>query len=142
MIWEVAELAHLTDFLKDLTLEKDVGERGDTLSGGQQQKVSILRGLLKTSRIMLLDEITASLDSKSATEAMKAMNEASQGMTTLAITHKLTEAQHADQIILLSEGKVLAQGTHAELFENCEAYKALWNAYTSKESKPAINNTI
>jgi ABC-type multidrug transport system fused ATPase/permease subunit len=142
MIWENARKAHLYDFLKELKLDTDVGERGDALSGGQKQKISILRGLFKESRIMLLDEITAPFDSQSAIDVMKGMHEASEGMTTLTITHKLTEAQNADHIIVISEGKVLNQGTHAELLESCALYQKLWSSYVSKDESSVSNISI
>lgn len=139
MIWKAAREAHLFDFLEKLTLDKDVGERGTALSGGERQKVNIIRCLLKESRIMLLDEITAPLDSQSAIEVMQGMHEASEGMTTLAITHKLTEAKHVDQIIVLSDGKVLDQGTHDELLSRCGLYQKLWISYAPQDAKPAAN---
>ena len=116
-------------------MDTDVGENGKALSGGQQQKVAILRGLLKKSSIRLLDEITAPFDSKSATEVLQSIQQACKGITSLMITHKLTEAQYVDKILVIDEGKVIAQGTHNELLAHCELYQELWNAYTSQDAE-------
>lgn len=134
-LWELADAVGLGEFLRALPqqLNTDVGEGGKKLSGGQQQKVAILRGLLKGGSIRLMDEITASLDSEAATSVAGAINAQSQGITSLMITHKLTESQHADVIIVLDGGKAIAQGSHAELLQDCELYQKLWQAYTQKD---------
>ena len=135
MIWNLAKAANLYDFLFALKLDTDVGENGKALSGGQQQKVAILRGLLKQCSIRMLDEITAPFDSKSATEVLQSINRASEGKTTLMITHKLTEAQYVDKIIVIDGGKVIAQGPHKTLLKECSLYQELWQAYTSQHNE-------
>lgn len=148
MIWALAKETHLFEFLDSLPkkLDTDVGENGKALSGGQQQKVAILRGLFKKGSIRLLDEITAPFDSRSATEVLKSIKASSKDITTLMITHKLTEAQHADQIVVIAEGQVVAQGTHNELLRSCPLYQKLWKAYQNTEhldhaSEIASDNT-
>lgn len=134
MIWALARKANLYDFLQTLKLDTDVGENGKALSGGQQQKIAILRGLLKKSVIRLLDEITAPFDSQAATQVLESINKACDGMTSLMITHKLIEAQYVDTIIVLDEGRVIAQGTHNELLITCALYKKLWTAYSAQNA--------
>ncbi|CAM2964479.1 ABC transporter ATP-binding protein [Legionella worsleiensis] len=129
-----------TDTIEDNVLDTDVGENGKTLSGGQQQKVAILRGLLKNSPIRLLDEITAPFDSHSATKVLQSISKACDGKTTLMITHKLTEAQFVDKIIVIDEGRAIAQGTHTQLMNTCKLYQELWNAYTSSHADALQQN--
>jgi ABC-type multidrug transport system ATPase subunit len=119
-------------------LDTDVGEEGKALSGGQQQKVAILRGLLKKAPIRLLDEITAPFDSQSASHMLESMQETSEGITTLMVTHKLTEAQSVDQIIVLDKGRVMAQGQHHDLLKTCPLYQKLWNAYTTQDDASSV----
>lgn len=109
-------------------LDMNVGEGGKSLSGGQQQKVSLLRGLLKNAPIQLLDEATASLDAISAGRILEKVLHPERPVTTIMISHKLHEAQKADIILLLDEGKILAKGTHEELLIDCPLYKNLWGA--------------
>jgi ABC-type multidrug transport system fused ATPase/permease subunit len=135
-IWSLARACNLEGFLLSFKnkLDTQVGEDGKSLSGGQQQKVAILRGLIKRSPIRLLDEITASLDSQSATQILRGIDQMSdEGITSLMITHKLTEAKTADAIIVIHEGRVLAQGSHDELLATCPLYQQLWRSYHQQE---------
>jgi len=136
-IFDLAARASLFDFLQSFPdkLGTDVGEDGKALSGGQQQKVAVLRGLLKQSSIQLLDEITAPFDSDSASQVLQNVFRTSSKVTTLMITHKLTEAQMADQIVVLEGGRVVAQGPHTDLLSTCPLYQRLWSAYTSHSSE-------
>lgn len=108
-------------------LEVDVGEKGQKLSGGEQQKVAVLRGMLKEGHIRLLDEVTASCDAESAAQILQALRQTAEGKTTIMVTHKLIEAKDADQILVLSEGRVIARGTHKELLESDALYQQLWH---------------
>lgn len=131
-ILALADQLKLTDFLNSLSiadkqgLDVSTGEGGKALSGGQQQKVAILRGFMKKAPIRLLDEITAALDARSAKEVLKGVKALSKATTTLVITHKLQEVIDADKIIVLDKGCVIAEGKHSELLESCELYKQLW----------------
>ena len=140
MIWSVAQAANLEDFLKEFPggLQTDVGDKGETLSGGQQQKVAILRGLMKQSSIKLFDEMTASLDGQSASQVLQALATPERGVTRLMITHKLSEVQFVDQIIVLSEGRMIAQGTHEELIFSCALYQELWQKTRDHTSQQAL----
>jgi ABC-type multidrug transport system fused ATPase/permease subunit len=136
IIFQLARSANLEEFIRSFhsQLDTDVGEDGKALSGGQQQKVAILRGLLKQGAIRLLDEITAPFDSNSASSILHSIKQSSQSVTTLMITHKLTEAQCADLILVIDQGQVIAQGTHDELLTSCSLYQRLWQAYISEEN--------
>jgi ABC-type multidrug transport system fused ATPase/permease subunit len=139
-IWSVARGANLEGFLKEFPggLQTDVGDKGDALSGGQQQKVAILRSLMKQSSIKLFDEMTASLDGKSASEVLQALSGSESEVTRLMITHKLSEVQFVDQILVLGEGRLIAQGTHEELLATCSLYQELWHQTRDQASKQAL----
>lgn len=142
-IWDLARTIHLDDFLNSLPkkLDTDTGEGGKALSGGQQQKIAILRGLMKNGSIRLMDEITASLDSQAARETLTALNEMPHAATSLMITHKLSEITSVDLIIVLENGKAIAQGTHQDLLENCGLYKTLWDSYLSQNTQSNLSST-
>ena len=106
--------------------DTEVGERGVTLSGGQKQRVAIARAFLVDPRILILDDSTSAIDSRTEDEIQKAMRLASQGRTTFLITHRLSQIRWADKILLLKGGTLAAQGTHAELLEESEDYRRLF----------------
>jgi len=132
MICKLARESNLDGFLNELKLDTDVGERGTGISGGEQQRVAILRGLIKNCPVWLLDEVTSSLDGGSADQVLQMIKKRSEDVTSLMITHKLTEAEDADRIVVIDAGKVLAQGTHVELMEACTLYRELHNKCTNK----------
>jgi ATP-binding cassette subfamily B protein len=106
-------------------LETPLGERGVTLSGGQRQRLSIARALLADRPILLLDEATSSLDAASELIVQRALEALEQGRTTLAIAHRLATVQHADRIVVMEQGMLVAQGTHAELLRQGGLYARL-----------------
>jgi ATP-binding cassette subfamily B protein len=106
-------------------LDTALGERGVTLSGGQRQRLSIARALLADRPILLLDEATSSLDAASELIVQRALETLEQGRTTLAIAHRLATVQHADRIIVMERGTLVAQGTHAELLRQGGLYARL-----------------
>jgi len=95
--------------------DTQVGERGLKLSGGEKQRVAIARAILKDTPILIFDEATSSLDSITETSIMAALSQATQGKTSIIIAHRLSTVVHCDCILVLSEGKVVETGTHAEL---------------------------
>jgi subfamily B ATP-binding cassette protein MsbA len=119
--------AHVTDFLPQLAkgLESPVGPRGSNLSGGQRQRVAIARAILRDTPILLLDEATSALDTKSEAIVQNALDTLSHGRTTLVIAHRLSTIQGADKIVVMDHGRVLEEGTHADLLRGEGAYAAL-----------------
>jgi len=124
---EILEAAHLNEFLKDLPqgLDTWVGERGVRLSGGQRQRIAIARALLKNAPILILDEATAALDTESERHVQAAMARLMENRTTLVIAHRLSTIEHADCILVMSKGKVVERGTHAELLSLKKTYARL-----------------
>ena len=103
-------------------------ENGNNLSGGQKQRISIARAILKDAPILLLDEATSSLDAETEKQVTETLRKISKNKTSITITHKLTNAVNADQIILFSKGKVLNVGNHHELMKKSKTYKNLYDS--------------
>ena len=119
-----AGLAELVDDLPD-GYETLVGERGLTLSGGQRQRVAIARALLAAPRILILDDATSSVDATTEARIKEALREVMDGRTTFVIAHRLSTIALADEIVVLEEGRVSAQGTHDELLERSPLYREI-----------------
>jgi ATP-binding cassette subfamily B protein len=122
------DAAHVTDFLQNLPqgLETRVGPRGSALSGGQRQRVVIARALLRNTPILLLDEATSALDAQSEQIVQDALDRLAEGRTTLVIAHRLSTVRGADKIIVMDRGRVVDEGTHAELLERGGLYANLY----------------
>jgi ATP-binding cassette subfamily B protein len=121
------EQAFAAEFVARLPqgLDTPLGERGVTLSGGQRQRLSIARALLADRPLLLLDEATSSLDAESERMVQQALERLERGRTTLVIAHRLATVQHADRIVVLDRGAIVAQGTHAELMREGGLYASL-----------------
>lgn len=119
--------AHAHDFIESLPegYNSFLGEQGLRLSGGQKQRLAIARALLKDANILLLDEATSALDSESEAHVQAALADLMSNKTTLIIAHRLATVRHADKIIVMDKGKIVAQGTHDDLFVNNPLYKRL-----------------
>jgi ATP-binding cassette, subfamily B, heavy metal transporter len=125
---EAAARASLLDFIERLPngWETRVGERGLKLSGGEKQRVGIARVILKNPPILILDEATSSLDSRTEAEVQDALEEASRGRTTIVVAHRLSTIAGADQIIVLKDGQVVERGRHGDLVARGGEYAELW----------------
>ncbi|MBT8436044.1 MAG: lipid A export permease/ATP-binding protein MsbA [Gammaproteobacteria bacterium] len=126
-ILEAAKQAHAWEFIAEMPdqLDTEVGERGVLLSGGQRQRIAIARALLKNAPILILDEATSALDTESERYIQHAMEHLMQNRTTLVIAHRLSTIEHADHILVMDQGKIVEQGTHAELLDNDGIYSKL-----------------
>lgn len=127
-IEQAAELAHLSEFINVLPKQwqTKVGERGLKLSGGEKQRVSIARAVLKSAPFLIFDEATSSLDSRSEKAILNALRDAAKGHTSLVVAHRLSTIIDADMIVVLSQGQIVETGTHAELINNKGLYAHLW----------------
>lgn len=136
-IEHVARLAQIHEFIKKLPegYATPVGERGLKLSGGEKQRVAIARALLKKPKVLLFDEATSSLDTKTEQEILGAFKEISKGYTTLTIAHRLSTIVDADQIIVVEDGKITELGTHNTLISNAGLYKSMWDNQSKKFSE-------
>lgn len=115
--------------------DTQVGERGLKLSGGEKQRVSIARAILKDSPILVFDEATSSLDSITERSIMKALDQATAGRTSILIAHRLSTVVNCDQILVLDKGRVAEVGTHQELLNRAGSlYTQLWNSQHSSNT--------
>jgi len=102
-----------------------IGERVVRLSGGQRQRISIARIFLKDPAVVLLDEVTASMDSDTEKSIMDSMEKILHGRTSIIISHRLSTVQSCDEIIVLDKGAIVGKGSHSELYNCCELYHDL-----------------
>jgi subfamily B ATP-binding cassette protein MsbA len=109
-----------------------IGENGVKLSGGEKQRLSIARAFLKKSKIILLDEATASLDSETEDKIQKALNELTQNKTTIVIAHRLSTILNSDNIYVVDNGKIIDSGNHENLLKNSSAYKNFYERQIKK----------
>ena len=132
---QAAEAAHVIDFVQELPdgFETVVGDRGILLSGGQRQRIAIGRALLKNSPVLILDEATSSLDTKSERRIQEALKILMQDRTTLVIAHRLSTVESADQIIVLDRGRIVESGTHSKLLGSGGIYANLYEMQFSSE---------
>ncbi|CCQ10528.1 hypothetical protein PALB_13950 [Pseudoalteromonas luteoviolacea B = ATCC 29581] len=132
--------ADLLDYVTSLEkgLDTIVGERGITLSGGQRQRLALARALLRAPKILLLDEVTASLDAHSESRIQTALDNAAQGRTTIVAAHRLSTVVNADEIVFIDKGRVIGTGTHNHLLQTLPAYRALVEKQMHQAAQKAV----
>jgi ATP-binding cassette subfamily B protein len=125
---EAARAAQAHDFIQGFPegYETKVGERGVTLSGGQRQRIALARAFLTNPAILILDDSTSAIDSATEDQIQRAIERATEGRTTILITHRLSQIRWADVIVVLRKGRVAAVGTHEELIESSQAYRDIF----------------
>ena len=130
-----ASIAQAAEFIEKLPdhYESQVEERGNNFSGGQKQRMSITRGIIKDPKVLILDDSTSALDAKSEKLVQEALSNDLKDTTTIIIAQKISSVVHADTILVLDEGKLVAQGTHAELVENSAVYREIYDTQKAKE---------
>jgi ATP-binding cassette, subfamily B, heavy metal transporter len=139
-VHEAARAAHIHDFIETLPLKYEtmVGERGLKLSGGEKQRVAIARALLKNPRILIFDEATSALDSRSEKAIQAELERISEGRTTLVIAHRLSTVMDADQILVLSRGRIIERGSHQQLLELQGEYARMWALQQEQAQAAAV----
>ena len=134
-IEEAARLSSCDEFIKTMPngYETIIGENGVRLSGGEKQRLSIARAMLKQSKIILLDEATSSLDSDTEQKIQNAINHLIKGRTTIVIAHRLSTVINSNKIYVIEKGKVVGQGSHKELLDTSDIYKNFYQKQLSKD---------
>ena len=130
-----ARIAQASEFISRMeeSFDSAVEERGSNFSGGQKQRMSIARGVVNNPNILILDDSTSALDSKSEKLVQEALNKELQGTTTIIIAQKISSVVHADKILVLDQGRLIGQGTHAELVATNDVYREIYETQKGKE---------
>ena len=138
----VARLADIYDNVMDFRdgFETMMGERGVTVSGGQKQRISIARALLKDAPILILDDSVSAVDTKTERKILENLRKTRRGKTTILIAHRISTIEQMDKIIFIADGEVVAVGTHAELYANCEEYTRTVDLQKLEEEGGEVKN--
>ena len=127
---EAAKIANAHDFImeKPEGYNMNIGDRGGKLSGGQRQRISIARAILKNPPILILDEATSSVDTRTEVRIQKALDNLMRGRTSFIIAHRLSTIRNADLILVMKDGDIIEQGTHEQLLAQKGFYADLYNS--------------
>lgn len=133
-----ARAANADDFIRNLPegYETELGERGAQLSGGERQRLCVARAFLKDAPILILDEPTSSIDSKTEAVVLDSLDTLMEGRTSFVIAHRLSTVRHADQILVVEAGRIVERGTHEQLVVEGGAYRQLHDAQTRERRRP------
>jgi ABC-type multidrug transport system fused ATPase/permease subunit len=136
-----ARAANAHDFIERLPhqYETRIGERGAQLSGGERQRISIARAFLKNAPVLILDEPTSSVDSKTETVILDALDRLMAGRTTLVVAHRLSTIRSASQILVLDQGCLVEHGSQVELVQRDGLYRQLWEAQIGRGAAAFVN---
>jgi subfamily B ATP-binding cassette protein MsbA len=135
-----ARAANADNFIREMPLgyETQIGERGTKLSGGQRQRIAIARAILKNPRVLILDEATSALDTESEALVQEALDKLMVGRTSFVIAHRLSTVQRADVILVMEKGRIVEQGSHAQLIKSGGLYSKLYQVqFESRAEAPA-----
>lgn len=146
-IIEASKKANIYDYIQSLPnkFDTEIGERGVKLSGGQKQRLSIARIFLKNPSILILDEATSALDNTTELLIQQALDELCKGRTTIVVAHRLSTIRNADEIMVISDGKIKEKGTHEELMKLNGAYKILYDLqfrHSSEEEEATLQSQL
>jgi ATP-binding cassette subfamily B protein len=136
-IEDAARAANAHDFILNLPdrYETELGEGGAHISGGERQRICVARAFLKDAPILILDEPTSSIDSRTEGVILDALDDLMEGKTSFMVAHRLSTVRHADQILVLKEGRIVERGTHEELVETGTVYRQLYEAQTRERKR-------
>ncbi len=134
-LYQAARISQALEFIDQLPgqYEAPVEERGNNYSGGQKQRMSIARGVIKSPKVLVLDDSTSALDAKSEKLVQEALDHELKATTTVIIAQKISSVVHADTILVLDEGRLVAQGSHAELLQSSAVYQHIYETQKGKE---------
>jgi ATP-binding cassette, subfamily B, bacterial len=135
-----AEAANAHDFIMRLPkkYETRLGERGAKLSGGERQRIAVARAFLRDSPILILDEPTSSIDTKTEVVILDALDRLMRGRTTFVIAHRLSTVRHADLLLVIQNGSIVERGTHTSLLERDGVYRQLHEAQMAHRPRTAV----
>ena len=133
-VYKVAKLSFCDEFIENLPQKYDtlIGENGVRLSGGEKQRLSIARAMMKNSSIILLDEATSALDSETENKIQEALKILTENKTTIVIAHRLSTILNSDNIYVIDSGKVIESGKHETLIDKSELYKSFYEKQIQK----------
>jgi ATP-binding cassette subfamily B protein len=136
---EAATAAAADEFIRDLPegYDTQVGERGVKLSGGQRQRLAIARALVNDPAIIIFDEATSDVDTETEDLIQESLERLVEERTAFVIAHRLSTIQHADEIVVLDDGRIVERGEHADLVSRDGAYADLWNGQVDADPRPA-----
>lgn len=136
-VYEMARYAQADSFVQSFTdgYETELGQGGVNVSGGQKQRLCIARALLKKPKILILDDSTSAVDTATEAEIRKSFSTSLKDTTKLIIAQRISSVESADRILVMDEGEIVGQGTHAELLKTCEQYKEIYYSQKDKEEE-------
>ena len=137
-LWEALEIAQAADFVKEREgeLESAISQGGTNVSGGQRQRLCIARALLKKPKILILDDSTSAVDTKTDKLIRTAFHDEIPDTTKIIIAQRIASVQESDMILVMEEGRITASGTHEELLRTCDEYRSIYESQTKNQAQP------